>query len=326
MAEEKVKIKDEGKGAERIPDYKKKIVDGLAEKIKSSKTVLIASIKGLPGGQFHQIKKKLRGTAEIQVVKKSLLKRAIEKVEKGPLQNLKKTVGADIVVMFSNLDAFELSGILTENQSSAKAKAGDIAPEDIKAEEGPTDLIPGPAISELGAVGLKVAVENGKLAIKKEHVLVKEGEEINEKVAGVLAKLGITPMKVGYEPVAAYSSEDNKVYTGIKIDKEGTLEALREAIGKSLNLSVNIGYINPNNVSYFIAKAGMEGKVFEKLLETPVDTAEPAKDETSEEEKPEEPSEEKKEPTTEESKESVEGEKKEVKDETQNQDEKEESK
>jgi len=273
---------EESKKISGVPDYKKKIVFDLANKIKESKTVLIASTKGLPGGQFHQIKKKLRGKAEVIVAKKSLFLRAIASVDKGALQNLKEKIGADVALFFSDLGAFELSGLLAENQSPTKAKAGDIAPEDIKIESGPTDLLPGPAISELGAVGLKVSVENGKLAIKQGATLVKEGEKISEKVAGVLSKLGITPMKVGFEPIAAYNSEDDKTYFGIKIDKEGSLEALREAIGKSFGFSVSIGFVNEKTIGYFISKAGLEAKVLEKL--TPVEKVGEVEEEKKEEE------------------------------------------
>ncbi|MBS3089181.1 50S ribosomal protein L10 [Candidatus Pacearchaeota archaeon] len=248
-----------------IPEYKTKLVDELVKKIKKSKTILIASTKGLPASQFQKISKSLRGKAEVLVVKKSLMIRAIEKVEKGALQNLKKSIGSDVAIMFSELDAFELSGFLSENQSPTKAKVGDIAPEDIKVEPGPTDLMPGPAISELSSVGLKVSVENGKLAIKQGAVIVKEGEEINEKVAGVMTKLGIAPMKVGFIPVAAYDSESDMVYTEIKIDKAGALEILREAISKSLGFAVNVGYVCEKTIGYFIARAGLEARALENL-------------------------------------------------------------
>jgi len=91
-----------------IPEYKTKIIDDLAENLKNKKTVLIASCKGLPSSQFHDIKKKLRGKAEIRVAKKSAVLRAIDKTEKGALQSLKKQIDADIVLLFSDLDAFEL--------------------------------------------------------------------------------------------------------------------------------------------------------------------------------------------------------------------------
>ena len=179
-----------------IPEQKKKQVDTIVDKIKNSQTVLIASTKSLPASQFQKIKKSLRGRAEIVVAKKSVITRAISKVEKGTIQNLKEKLTSDMALIFSNEEAFTLAGTLIDNQSPAKAKIGDIAPHDIEIEPGPTSLMPGPAISELGAVGLKVAVENGKLTIKQGAVIVKEGKPIDAKVSNVLTKLKVNHLKI----------------------------------------------------------------------------------------------------------------------------------
>lgn len=250
-----------------IPEEKVKLVLELANKIKKSKCILIASTKGLPSSQFHEIKKMLRGKAEIKVAKKSIVLRAIKSVEKGALQNLKDQIVADIAIFFSDLSPFELSALLSDNQSATKAKAGDIAPEDIVVEPGPTDLPPGPAISELSGVGLKVSVEGGKLAIKQGATIVKSGEVIKENVASVMAKIGITPMKVGFEPIAAYDSIEEKIYLRIKIDKKKTLEELRESIRKSLGFAINVNYISNETIKYFIVKAGLEEKALESKLQ-----------------------------------------------------------
>ena len=263
----KKKAKEEDKDEIRaVPEYKLKLVAELADKIKESKTVLIASTKGLPSSQFHEIKKNLRGKADIRVAKKSIVIRAIGKVEKGALQNLKSHIGADIALFFSSLDAFELSALLSDNQSSARAKAGDIAPEDIVVEPGPTDLLPGPAISELSSVGLKVVVEGGKLAIKQGAIIVKAGEPIKENAASVMAKLGIAPMKVGFEPIAAYDAREEKIFSGIKIDKKKTLEELRESIRKALGFAVNVKFPTPETVRYFISRAGIEEKALIAII------------------------------------------------------------
>lgn len=248
-----------------VPEEKKKLVDDISKNMLSSKTVLFASTKSLPTSQFQKIKKSLRGTAEVIVAKKSTIERAIAKTEKGTLQNMKSHFGADMVVMLSQLDSFELAAMLIDKQSPTKARAGDIAPEDIVIEPGPTDLVPGPAISELGSVGLKVSVEAGKLTIKSQTTLVKKGEPINEKVAGVLGKLKIEPMKVGFIPVVAYDAKADKIYTEIKIDKKGTLESLCESIAKALGFARNINFITKETVSYFIAKAGREEMALSKL-------------------------------------------------------------
>src|SRR3989344_751468 len=250
-----------------IPAYKLERVAQLKSLITSHATLLVASIKKLPSSQFHEIKKRFRGKAEICVAKKSLVIRAIDATKDTALQPLKSHVTADIALFFSNLDPFTLSGVLADNQSPAKAKAGDIAPEDIHVEPGPTDLVPGPAISALSGVGLKVAVEGGKLAIKQPATIAKQGEPIKDNVASVMAKLGIFPMRVGFEPLAAYDSNDKKVYAGIRIDKKGTLASLREIIGKSRGFAIAIEYVSKDTVAYFISKAGLEERAIQKLLD-----------------------------------------------------------
>ena len=249
-----------------VSESKIKIVEEISEKIKSTRTTLIASCKNLPGEQFHEIKKSLRGKAEIKVAKKNIINRSIDNIEKGYIKNLKKELKADIVVFFSDLDPFELSALLSENQSPAKARLGDIAPDDIEIEPGPTELIPGPAISELSSVGLKVKVKEGKLEITRGAVVAKKGEKITAEVANVLGKLNMKPMKVGFIPIAAYDSKDDKVYIGIKIDKEETLETLKDFIKKALGFAINIDYATKETISYFIAKASTEEKALSKLV------------------------------------------------------------
>ncbi|MBI5804169.1 50S ribosomal protein L10 [Candidatus Pacearchaeota archaeon] len=248
-------------------EEKKKLVEEISEKMKKSRTILIASTKGLPASQFQDIKKKLRGKAEVFVAKKSIVLRAIAKTERGAIQNLKNKIGADVALIISDIEAFELASLLIDNQSSAKAKVGDVSPEDIRIEPGPTDLMPGPAISELGSVGLKVAVEEGKLAIRQGATIVKQGEKINDKVAGVMGKLNILPMKVGFIPLSAYDSKSDSIFAEIKIDKKGTLNELKELIKKSLGFAINVGYNTKETITYFIVKAGMEEKALSRMIE-----------------------------------------------------------
>ena len=105
-----------------IPAYKIERVAQLKEAIITHKTLLIASTNKLPSSQFHEIKKKLRGKADVCVAKKSLVVRAIDATKNTALEPLKKHIVADIALFFSDLDPFALSGLLADNQSPAKAK------------------------------------------------------------------------------------------------------------------------------------------------------------------------------------------------------------
>ena len=64
--------------------------------------------------------------------------------------------------------------------------------------------IPTSIIGELGAIGIKAGIEGGKVAIKEDAVVVKDGEVINANVAAILTRLGIEPMEIGLDLVAAY--------------------------------------------------------------------------------------------------------------------------
>lgn len=251
-----------------VSEAKKQVVKDLANLMQRNRTIMVASSKGLPGRQFNEIKKKMRGIAELRVAKKSAVMKAIESIEKGSIQNLKQNIESDYVVLFSDTEPFELSSILMDFQSSRRAKTGDMAPQDIEIEPGPTDLVAGPAISELGAVGLKVKVTEGKLEIIKGAIVVKSGELIKSNVASVLGKLNVNPMKVGFIPIVAYDSKDDKVYSNLVIDKAGTLEQVRELIRKALGFAINIKYPTQKTIGYFITKAGREEKAIEKLIIT----------------------------------------------------------
>ena len=227
---------EEKKFQREVPKEKIKAVEEIANLIKSSRSVIIVSIKNLPANQFQIIKKKLRENAVIKVIKKSIMIRVIDKIEKGTIKNFKKYLGEDQAFIFSNLDPFELSAVLSKNKSKGRAKIGQIVNEDVVIEPGPTELVPGPIISELSGLGLKFAIEDGKINIKERKVILKAGEKVGEAEASLMAKLDMKPVAIGLEPIVAYDSKEDKIYEDIKIDQEKTLEELKTSYGKAFAL------------------------------------------------------------------------------------------
>ncbi len=258
--EKKIKKQWERKVSERKLETVKKLV----ELIKNNNIVIIASIKNLPSKQFQNIRKKLKGKAEVIVVKKRIILKAIENVGKS-LGELKDYIQEDSAILFSKLDAFELAGFLAENKNLIGARAGQVAEEDIIIEEGPTDLPPGPAISEFGNLGIKIAVEEGKIAVKEKKVIVKAGEEVSEAAASVLSKLDIKPFKIGLEPIAIYDGKAGKIYIDIKIDKEKTVEDIKIAAVKALGFAQKIIYYCKESIGFLLRKASLNAITLEKL-------------------------------------------------------------
>jgi large subunit ribosomal protein L10 len=244
---------------------KVKAVEQLATKIKKSKTFMIVSIKSVPSKQFQEIKKGLREIAFVQVAKKNIILRTIEKLENENALPLEQFIKENSAIVISDIDGFELASELNKKRTPVFAKAGQIAPEDIEVKEGPTDLVPGPAISEFGALGIEISVENGKIVIKKPKVLVKEGGEIKENVVSILQKLNIQPFNVGLDPVAVYDVEKGKIYIEIKIDSEGFTEQLKESASKALGFAQKISYYCKETIVYLLVKANSEASSLNKL-------------------------------------------------------------
>jgi large subunit ribosomal protein L10 len=236
--------------------------------IKEKRTVLIASIKNLPAEHLQEIIKQLRGKAVVRVPKKNITFRAFDSAGIEQVKELKDKIQGDIAILFSDLDSFELAGELVKNKIPTKAKVGQEAIEDIEVHEGPTELMAGPAISELGAAGIPITIEGGKIHIKTNKVIVKKGAKISRAASDVMSKLDIKPFSVGFIPIAAFDKQDGKIYLNISIDKEKTILELKEAFGRALPFAVEVGYICEDTIKFMIRKAAVQEKALVKLENT----------------------------------------------------------
>ncbi len=271
----------------KVSEKKVKSVKELAGLMDKYNTVLVGSTMNLASAQLQKARKVLREKSVVKYAKKSVALRAIDASKKEGIDKLKAQVTESPTLIFSNEDPFDLATVLSENKFPARAKAGQLSPKDINVEAGPTDLLPGPIISEFGAVGIKAGIVGGKIAIKAPKVIVKEGEKITSAVASILMKLDILPFEVGLETPIAYDSKNNKVYTGIKIDKAGTLAELTGLFATAYQFAIQVGYPTSENISQIIVNVGREGNALQKVI----DEAKPA-EQTAEpvaEEKPAEP-------------------------------------
>ncbi|MDD5148688.1 MAG: 50S ribosomal protein L10, partial [Candidatus ainarchaeum sp.] len=131
------------------------------------RVIAIADLSGFPADLFQNIRKKLKANAIVKVSKTRVIKKALEAA------NLKSTglipmVRGSVAIIFTNMDSFELYGLLKRSKGSVAAKDGSIAPLDIVIPAGDTGLPPGPALSDLKAAGLEVRVQGSTIAIAKD--------------------------------------------------------------------------------------------------------------------------------------------------------------
>ncbi len=233
-------------------------VDELAGIIGKYSTVGLVDIHKMPARTFQVIRKNLSNTAEIKVSKKTVIQRGIEK--SGKLKGLEKYVEGEQGLLISNENPFRLFRILKENVVSASAKIGDTAPTDIIISKGVTSVPPGPAISTFQKAGLKTTVQQGKIAVAEDKVVVKAGEKVTEDMVNVMNLLKMEPMKISLNLVAAW--ENSVIYTReiLNIDPAEYARSVEKAVHEMINLSVNTGYPTKESVQLMITKAFSEAR------------------------------------------------------------------
>lgn len=247
-----------------ISEAKKKEVESIKKLISEYKTIGILDLMNLPSPQLQDARKKL--DVRIKVIKKRLLKIALNEIDKGVEKLNESMDNVTPALILTNNSSFKLAKDLKKGRSFVAAKTGQIAPNDLIVKAGPTNLPPGPIIGELGSAGVRASVEQGKVTVKEDSVIVKAGDVISGKAADVLIKLGIKPMELGLNLIAAYENGSLFRKDVLDVDEKYYLNTLKLAASEALNLSVNIGYVTEDNLEIFLRKAESEAKALEGVV------------------------------------------------------------
>lgn len=244
-----------------VSEEKKKLVQEITEAIKEYPLVGVVNLESLPAQQLQKMKSLLLKTGVRMVMtRKKLLNRSLDASGKDNIEQLKNKIKGMPALLFSKSNPFVLYKNIQKNKSEASAKAGQIAPKDITVKAGPTNFAPGPIISELAAAGIKTKVENGKLSIIGDIMVVKEGQVISSKLAETLKRLDIKPMEIGLDLVAVW--ENGLVFDArqLHIDEAEYKGKITLASLWAINLAIDSAIITPETTELLIQKAFKEAK------------------------------------------------------------------
>src|SRR3989344_8454286 len=242
--------------------YKKKVVKEFADLLVKYPIIGAINMENMPAPQLAKMRSQLRGKVVIMMTKRRLLKLAIEKAKekKKGIGIIEKYLKGMPALLFTNDNPFSIYKTIKKSKSKAPAKPGQIAPHDIIIKAGPTSFMPGPIIGELGQLGIKAGVEGGKISVKEDVVVVKEGQTISDKAASMLLRFGIEPMEIGLDIVAVY--EDGLIYekSVLDVDEIEFAARLAKACSYGLNLAVESGFPTKESTIVLIQKATRQAK------------------------------------------------------------------
>lgn len=239
------------KGAER----KKKVVKRFAKLIDEHNVVAAVNVENLPAKQLMQLREQLRGKAHLEMTKKRIIKKAFEKSKKEGIQDLGQHLKGMPALLFTQDNPFKLYKELKENKSPAPIKAGQEAPKDIVVTSGPTSFAPGPIIGELGSLGVKAGIEGGKVAIKKDSVVAKEGDIVDDQLAGILSRLEIFPMEIGLNITAVHEDGSILHKSVLDIDIDAIRQKFTQAHSDAFKLSIGATLFLKENMEHHLSTA-----------------------------------------------------------------------
>ncbi len=306
--------------AKRIPQWKIEEVEYLTKLFKQYPVFALADLTGFPTNQLQKLRKKLSKKMVLRVSKNRLILRAMKNAGLDVSKFEQYLTGQNLLI-FTNLNAFELGLLLEKYKGQTYYKPGDIAEQEIIVPEGNTGLSPGPILSTFSKLRIPVRVQGNSIVISKDTKVAKPGDVISEELASLLQRLGMALKEVKIKVKVAYDGgvlipgdqlvldlaeyERNIMAAHLDALKLGSeiawpvpevLElSLTKAYRQALSLAAEAGFVTPDTAEYVFRTAILKALALasevskhapELGLEVP--TVQPAPSKKEEEKKEEE--------------------------------------
>lgn len=234
---------------------KTQMYNELLELVKQYKVLALVKMEKVRATQLMQVRKKFRDQLKIRMVKNNIAKKALEKADIKGIDKVMEALDGQRSFMFTNMDPFKLYLALDKSKIFLPAKGGDVATDPIVIPAGNTGIPPGPVLSEFKEAKVPTKIDQGTISVSEDTVVAELGDVISHKLAGLLSKLGIKPIRAGMSIYLAlqegvlYREED------LRIDVEETKQELLASFNSALALAVNASYATKETIEHLIRKA-----------------------------------------------------------------------
>jgi len=204
--------------------------------------------------QMQQIRASLRGKAVVLMGKNTMMRKAIRgMLEKHPhLEKLLPCVVGNMGFVFTNDDLVEIRDMLLENKVKAPARAGAIAPLEVKVPAQNTGLGP-EKTSFFQALSIPTKISRGTIEIINEVPLIAVGDKVGMSEATLLNMLNISPFSYGLIVLQVF--DDGAIFSPkvLDITDEDIKAKFMSGVANIAALSLAIGYPTLASVPHSIA-------------------------------------------------------------------------
>jgi large subunit ribosomal protein LP0 len=223
--------------------------------------VLIVNADNVGSKQMQDVRKALRGKAEVLFGKNTLIRKGIKmRMEKPKEDDKRKTkwypmeqlaeliplIKGNVGLIFCKTETGKILDIVEGCTVPAEAKPGSIAPCDVIIPSGATGMDPS-MTSFFQALGISTKIAKGQIEIVTDIKVVEKDKKVGNSEAVLLKKLNIRPFTYGLKVVSVY--DNGSVYEAavLKLDEQELLKKFMSAVNNLAALSLSAGL--PNEAS-----------------------------------------------------------------------------
>ena len=246
-------------GRKSYPKKKRLMYQEMMKFPKEYRALAISNLNKVRASQLMQLRKKFRGDIKLRVVKNKVVLRAFEKIGDVPrLPEFSNRLEGQCLLLFTNTNPFRLNLLFDKNKIFLPAKGGDIAPTEIIVYAGNTGITPGPVLSEFKEANVPTKIDQGSIWVIKDTRVARPGDQISQKLASLLSKLGVKPIEAGISVSCALA--DGLLFTeqDLRIDLDAFVKEVAKGAFDGLNLAIVCSYLTPETVGPLILQAGHE--------------------------------------------------------------------
>lgn len=241
--------------AKTFSEKKVQMYNTLLELAKKYKVVALIKMEKVRATQLMQVRKNFREQLKIVMIKNNVAKKALQTLDTKGVDKIMEALDGQRAFLFTNMDPFKLYLTLDKSKIYLPAKGGDIATDEIVVPAGNTGIVPGPVLSEFKEAKVPTKIDAGSIAVTEDTVVAKPGAVISHKLAGLLSKLNIKPVKAGMSVYLAlqegvlYKDED------LRINLEEVMQELIASFNSALAVAVNVSYTTKESIEHLLRKA-----------------------------------------------------------------------
>jgi len=243
-------------------EYSAKKVDTIRkinEYAEKYSVLALAKIRKVRARQMMTLRKQFRDEMNIVVAKNKISKMGLKNRKKN-IENFIERITDQNAIIFTEMNPFKIQLLMDKNKVDLPARVGDIATDPVTLPSGNTSIPPGPVLSEFKEMKVPTKIDAGSIFISRDTEVLKIGEVIKPKLASLLSRLGLKPIKAGLSISAAYV--DGVVFSGedLRLDLEEYRVKIQKAHNSTLALSIETTYLTKETIPIILGNAALTAK------------------------------------------------------------------